>query len=355
MGSEMCIRDSTNTVLDTYRKSAEEWGVTLPKSTKYIRLSGVQSAKTEWLWYPYIPYGKITIIEGDPGEGKTTLVLKLAAALSRGLPLPCDDDKEYEPIHIIYQTAEDGIEDTIKPRLEKAGADCSMIRVIDETDKELSMTDDRLEQAIIETKARLIILDPIQAYIGATVDMHRANEIRPVLKHLGIIAEKHNCAIILIGHMNKASGSKSTYRGLGSIDIQATARSVLLVARLRDKPNIRIMAHDKSSLAPAGDAIGFEMTEDNGMVCIGPYDITIDELLSGNEGRGKKKLDIAENFIKEYFGSNKVIPSNEIMMEAAKRSIKRNTLLSAKKKLGITSDKEKAEDGTIYWTWVMPE
>lgn len=322
---------------------------------KLIHMEDVVSKEVEWLWYPYIPYGKITIIEGDPGEGKTTLVLKLAAALSRGLPLPCDDDKEYEPIHIIYQTAEDGIEDTIKPRLEKAGADCSMIRVIDETDKELSMTDDRLEQAIIETKARLIILDPIQAYIGATVDVHRANEIRPVLKHLGIIAEKHNCAIILIGHMNKASGSKSTYRGLGSIDIQATARSVLLVARLRDKPNIRIMAHDKSSLAPAGDAIGFEMTEDNGMVCIGPYDITIDELLSGNEGRGKKKLDIAENFIKEYFGSNKVIPSNEIMMEAAKRSIKRNTLLSAKKKLGITSDKEKAEDGTIYWTWVMPE
>ena len=347
MSSAIIVRSSISRRMNMVEKQNVE--------LKLIHMEDVVSKEVEWLWYPYIPYGKITIIEGDPGEGKTTLVLKLAAALSRGLPLPCDDDKEYEPIHIIYQTAEDGIEDTIKPRLEKAGADCSMIRVIDETDKELSMTDDRLEQAIIETKARLIILDPIQAYIGATVDMHRANEIRPVLKHLGIIAEKHNCAIILIGHMNKASGSKSTYRGLGSIDIQATARSVLLVARLRDKPNIRIMAHDKSSLAPAGDAIGFEMTEDNGMVCIGPYDITIDELLSGNEGRGKKKLDIAENFIKEYFGSNKVIPSNEIMMEAAKRSIKRNTLLSAKKKLGITSDKEKAEDGTIYWTWVMPE
>ena len=101
---------------------------------KLIHMEDVVSKEVEWLWYPYIPYGKITIIEGDPGEGKTTLVLKLAAALSRGLPLPCDDDKEYEPIHIIYQTAEDGIEDTIKPRLEKAGADCYMIRVIDETD-----------------------------------------------------------------------------------------------------------------------------------------------------------------------------------------------------------------------------
>ena len=126
----------------------------------------VEVEQIEWLLYPFIPYGKVTIIQGDPGEGKTTLVLMLAAALSRGLPLPCDDDKAYEPIHIIYQTAEDGIDDTIKPRLEKAGADCSMIRVIDETEKELSMTDDRLEQAIIETGARLVILDPIQAYIG---------------------------------------------------------------------------------------------------------------------------------------------------------------------------------------------
>lgn len=195
---------------------------------KLIHMEEVVSKEVSWLWYPYIPYGKITVIEGDPGEGKTTLVLKLAAMLSKGLPLPCDDDRPYEPIHIIYQTAEDGIDDTIKPRLEQNGADCSMIRVIDETEKELSMTDERLEQAIVETNAKLIILDPIQAYIGATVDMHRANEIRPVLKKLGMIAEKYQCAVILIGHMNKASGSKSTYRGLGSIDIQATARSVLL-------------------------------------------------------------------------------------------------------------------------------
>jgi archaellum biogenesis ATPase FlaH len=322
---------------------------------KLIYMEDVQTREVNWLWYPYIPYGKITVIEGDPGEGKTTLALTLAALLSRGQPLPCAEDIPYEPISIIYQTAEDGIDDTIKPRLEKANADCSKIRVIDETEKELSMTDERLEQAIAETKAKLVILDPIQAYIGYDVDMHRANEIRPVLKRLGIIAEKYRCAIVLIGHMNKASGSKSTYRGLGSIDIQATARSVLLVARIPDKPNIRIMAQDKSSLAAAGDSIGFEISEDRGFECIGPYDITVDELLAGKEGGGRKKLDVAIAFIKEYFGAESEVSSNDIEEEATRKGIKRNTLLSAKKKLGITAGNRKTTDGTMYWTWVLPK
>ncbi|BCJ92816.1 hypothetical protein acsn021_03850 [Anaerocolumna cellulosilytica] len=322
---------------------------------KLIHMEDVQTREVNWLWYPYIPYGKITVIEGDPGEGKTTLALTLAALLSRGQPLPCDEDIPYEPISIIYQTAEDGIDDTIKPRLEKANADCSKIRVIDETEKELSMTDERLEQAIAKTNAKLVILDPIQAYIGSDVDMHRANEIRPVLKRLGIIAEKYGCAIVLIGHMNKASGSKSTYRGLGSIDIQATARSVLLVARIPDKPNIRIMAQDKSSLAAAGDSIGFEISEDRGFECIGPYDITVDELLAGKEGRGRKKLDVAIAFIKEYFGAESEISSNDIEEEATRKGIKRNTLLSAKKKLGIMAGNRKTTDGTMYWTWILPK
>jgi hypothetical protein len=322
---------------------------------KLIHMEDVISKEVNWLWYPYIPFGKITVIEGDPGEGKTTLILKIAALLSKGLPLPCTDDIPYEPMSVIYQTAEDGLEDTIKPRLEQAGADCSKIRVIDESEKELTMSDERLEQAIIETKAKLIILDPIQAYIGATVDMHRANEIRPVLKRLGVIADKYQCAIILIGHMNKASGTKSTYRGLGSIDIQATARSVLLVARLRDKPNIRIMAQDKSSLAPVGDSIGFELTEGNGFECIGAYDITVDELLSGQEGRGKKKFDIAISFIIEYFKTVSEVSSNQIEEDAASQGIKRNTLLAAKKKLGIVADKRKQSDGKQYWIWSMPE
>ena len=98
---------------------------------KIINMDEVQVKTVDWLWYPYIPYGKITIIQGDPGEGKTTLALRLAALLSNGEKLPCDE-QERGPVRIIYQTAEDGLEDTIKPRLLDAGADCSQIKVIDE-------------------------------------------------------------------------------------------------------------------------------------------------------------------------------------------------------------------------------
>ena len=140
---------------------------------KIISMDEVQSKEVNWLWYPYIPYGKITIIQGDPGEGKTTLALRLAALLSKGEALPYDDT-EREPVKIIYQTAEDGLEDTIKPRLEAAEADCTQIKVIDESEAALSMLDERIEKAIIEVGARVVILDPIQAYVGANINMNNA-------------------------------------------------------------------------------------------------------------------------------------------------------------------------------------
>ena len=187
---------------------------------KMIRMSEVQSQEIEWLWYPFIPYGKLTIIQGDPGDGKTTMVLNLAAKLSKGEALD-ENMKVTEPVNVIYQTAEDGLADTVKPRLELAGADCERIIVIDESDKSLSMVDERLEEAIVRTGARLLILDPIQAYLGGGMDMNRANEARDMTKKLGALAEKTKCAIILIGHMNKASGNKAAYRGVGSIDFFA--------------------------------------------------------------------------------------------------------------------------------------
>lgn len=241
---------------------------------KIISMDEVAVEEVEWLWYPYIPYGKLTIIHGDGGEGKTTLILRLAALLSRGEKLPCDDTAR-EPIKIIYQTAEDGLGDTIKPRLLAGNADCSQIKVIDESEAALTMLDERVEKAIAETGARVIILDPMQAYIGAKVDMNRANEVRNILSQLGRIAEKYRCAIILVGHLNKAQGNKSNYRGLGSIDFQATARSVLVVGRVKDKPEVRVAAHQKSSLAPEGKPIAFELSEANGFRWLGHYDISM--------------------------------------------------------------------------------
>ena len=209
-----------------------------------INMADVKATEIKWLWYPYIPYGKITIIQGDPGEGKTTLVLNLAALLSKGEKLPESEEKS-DPINIIYQTAEDGLSDTVKPRLIAANADDERITVIDESKLELSLTDERLEQAIIETKAKLVILDPLQAYIGANVDMHRANEIRPVMKHLAEVAQRQQCAVVLIGHLNKAIGMKSSYRGLGSIDIPASARSRISKKRIACRQDKR-QSHCKS-------------------------------------------------------------------------------------------------------------
>ena len=215
---------------------------------KLIKMSEVQSQEIEWLWFPFIPYGKLTIIQGDPGDGKTTLVLNIAAKLSKGERL--DENMNItETVNIIYQTAEDGLADTVKPRLELAGADCERIAVIDESEKSLSMIDERLEEAIVRTHAKLLILDPIQAYLGGGMDMNRANEARDMTKRLGALAEKYKCAIILIGHMNKASGNKAAYRGMGSIDFFAVARSVLLVGRVEGESNIRAVVQIKNNLA----------------------------------------------------------------------------------------------------------
>ena len=135
------------------------------------------------------------------------------------------------PANVVYQTAEDGLTDTIKPRLMQAKADCNHVYTIHEHNEALTLNDVRLEYALQQLHPTLVILDPIQAYLGANVDMHRANEIRPVMQILAQAAQRYNCAVVLIGHMNKKAGDKSMYRGLGSIDLAAAARSVLLMAR----------------------------------------------------------------------------------------------------------------------------
>nr|WP_330412961.1 AAA family ATPase [Dorea formicigenerans] len=323
---------------------------------KLINMEQVEVEKIDWLLYPFIPFGKVTIVQGDPGEGKTTMVLQIIAKLTKGeAVLPSGSDEpaleaktvDLEPVNVIYQTAEDGLGDTIKPRLLSAGADCSRVMVIDDNDQALTMMDARLEEAIIKTKARLVVLDPIQGFLGAAVDMHRANEIRPLMKRVAVLAEKYHCAIILIGHMNKNSNGKSSYRGLGSIDFQAAARSVLIVGRIKDEPEIRVVCHVKSSLAPEGKSIAFRLDKDTGFEWIGEYDISADDLLSG-DNRGQK-IHEAKEFLKEILVSGSVAQT-KVAEEAESRGIKKKTLWNAKKELEIESVKIGNQ-----WFWMLPE
>ena len=309
--------------------------------------SAITTRKVEWLWYPYIPYGKVTILQGDPGDGKTTFILNVAALLSQGASMP--ESTDHTPrTNTIYQSAEDDAEDTLKPRLLSAGADCSRIAFIDESDGRLSINDPRVESAIIETNARLLVIDPLQAYLGDSFEMNRSDSIRPIMRHISAFAERTGCAVVIVGHMNKASGSKGIYRGLGSIDITAAARSVLLVGRLKSDPNIRIMAQLKNSLAEEGNPIAFEIHE-NAKVCwLGEYDISVDELLCGDVAPGdNRKVSEAVDRLKEMLCSE-AVPCGQIYAALRDMGISKRSVDRAKKNLGVQSIKR-----TEGWYWSL--
>ena len=320
----------------------------LPKNQPELKLISLEDVAVEpvrWLWYPYIPLGKLSILHGDPGEGKTTLALWIAAACSRGLALPGGETGE--PLTVLYQTAEDGLGDTIKPRLLESQADLHHIYTIDETDFPLSMLDHRIGEAIRDTQAQLMILDPLQAYLGEKVDMNRANEVRTVMKGLTQVANQTGCAIVLVGHLNKSQTANSAQRGLGSMDFRAAARSVLLVGRLKNDRNIRVMVHDKSSLAPEGNSRGF--TLDNGTLHWqeGYENLTADELLSG-AARGNK-VALAEDLIREQLAGGHPVLANEIYQMAKDAGISRRTVEMAKRNMpDVTARKLRN-----CWAWSL--
>lgn len=297
----------------------------IPKSVPMICMNDVEQTEVDWLWYPYIPFGKLTIVQGNPGEGKTFFAMQLAAACTNQKFLP--DMEPFEPFHMIFQTAEDGLGDTVKPRLLSSGADLQRVLVIDDTENPLTLADDRIEKAIRENNARLMVIDPLQAFLGANVDMNRANEVRPVFRKLADIAQSTGCAIVMIGHLNKASGTQSTYRGLGSIDIAAVVRSILFVGKVKDDPTTRVIVHEKSSLAPLGQALAFSLGDQKGFRWIGAYDISAEDLLAGGEGtRTELKQEQAVKLIYEFLSDGREASVAEINKEAIERGISERTV-----------------------------
>ena len=319
-----------------------------PETVKIIRMSDVGLTPVDWLWKPYLPFGKLSVLQGNPGEGKTYFAMHLAAACTNGKLLP--NMERMEPFNVIYQTAEDGLGDTVKPRLIEAGADLDRVLVIDDSEVQLTLSDERIEKAIIENNARLVIIDPIQAYLGADVDMNRANEVRPIFMRLGQVAQRTGCAILLIGHLNKAAGMQSLQRGLGSIDIAAAVRSVMFIGKLKHDPTMRILTHEKSSLAPPGVSLAFSLGDEGGFRWVGEYDITADEMLSGIEPQRETKTQQAKDLICTLLARGKQVLSEDIDKAALERGIPGRTVRDAKRELGDAL-KSKIVEGRkkVFW------
>ena len=319
-----------------------------PETVKIIRMSDVELTPVEWLWKPYLPFGKLSVLQGNPGEGKTYFAMHLAAACTNGKLLP--NMERMEPFNVIYQTAEDGLGDTVKPRLIEAGADLDRVLVIDDSEVQLTLSDERIEKAIVENNARLVIIDPIQAYLGADVDMNRANEVRPIFMRLGQVAQRTGCAILLIGHLNKAAGMQSLQRGLGSIDIAAAVRSVMFIGKLKHDPTMRILTHEKSSLAPPGASLAFSLGDEGGFRWVGEYDITADEMLSGIELQRETKTQQAKDLICALLAGGKQVLSEDIDKAALERGIPGRTVRDAKRELGDAL-KSKIVEGRkkVFW------
>jgi KaiC/GvpD/RAD55 family RecA-like ATPase len=321
---------------------------------KIKTISDIALEPVEWLAKPFLPRGKLVNLIGDPGVGKTSVALSIAAAVSRGEKLPWDmsDAPPLPPSDTLFQSTEDGYGDTIRPRLEQLGADCTRIHCVDESTQPLSLDDPRIERAIVEKHAVLAIFDPLQSYLNGG-DMSGTASVRPILTQLSEAAKRTNCTILLISHLNK-KGGKSLYRGLGSIDITAVARSVIAVGKMPGDDELRALVHAKSNLAPLGESQGFGFDEDAGLTWLGPADITLDQLFDDKPPKNGVNVDVATaldaaiSFLREEL-KNGALPSTQVIADANAKGISERTLKRAKQSLGVKSVQVKGG-----WLWAEP-
>jgi hypothetical protein len=320
-------------------------------------LADVEPEQVEWLWHPYIPFGKLTILEGDPGLGKSWMTCAIATAVAKGEGLPGMNSTE--PRNVVMLSAEDGLGDTVRPRLDSLGANLRRIFAVDG-----ALTFDEigclmLEDVITEHHAQLVIIDPIVAYIGAEVDLHRANETRAVMARLARIAERNGCAILSLRHLTKGTGGKAIYRGYGSIDITAAARSVLLVGADPDDESRRAVVQTKSNLAPKGPAIGYRLSA-QGFFWTGESDLTADRILSSCASESREGSGDAISFLRESLAEGERA-AREVMREARDLGITEKMLRLAREKLGIKPakrggyfGKESKGHNNSGWFWKLP-
>lgn len=356
-GNPFDLQEAVDTLLKAKHEAHAQETITPARRPEVTTMSTVQAEPIPWLWWPYIAVGKLCMLDGDPGIGKSLLMTQLAASLSRGYPLPDQQGKPTmptgDPQTTLLLSTEDGLADTLRPRLDAAGADCSKVHVLtgwlgpeDELHALTLQHIDVLSAALQQYQPRMIIIDPIQAYLGQ-MDMHRANETRPLLAALTRLAEKYHCAVVCIRHPSKPgqSGGKAIHRGLGSIDFIGAARTGLFVEQHPTDPGKVLLAQTKSNIGMHGRTQVFTKHEGHFQWC-GVSRLSA-ELMAGS-GRGPDPTACLEAvcWLEQRLEGGLAWPSADLEEEMLAEGYKRDTIRKAKKALGVVS-----KQTSTGWTW----
>ena len=305
-----------------------------------VQLSDIQPLAVDWLWKPYLPKGMLSLLSGDPGGGKTYLSLAIAADLSNGrIPGTLE---ACAPVNTLYLSQENSAAHVIRPRFDLLGGDGRRLYLLQE--ESITLDDvSSIGDAIDETQAGLVIVDPIQSYLGASVDAHRSNETRPILDGLILLAEHYSCSFLLVRHLSKGIGGRAIHRGLGSIDFTAAARSELIAGSPIDDPERRVLAHIKSNVGPYGESLGYAIDE-KGFLWTGKSDLTAADLISA-EPSAASGIEGATDYLKIALAQGPR-PQREIINGGlfGERMLQR-----AARKLGVKKTR-KPERGQYMWS-----
>jgi len=338
-----------------------------PPGDGYVMLDTITRTYVRWLWPSRIPLGKVTILEGDPERAKSTITLDLAARVSTGSPMP-GEIQQREPAGVVIVCAEDDLADTIVPRLLAHGADLSRTASIplerDEHGQVRPLTlpehQDRLEVAIRQVEAKLLVIDPITAYLSETINTNNDASVRRATTPLADLAQRTGTAILLVRHLNKSGELKAKYRGGGSIAFTGAARAVLVVEEHPEQPGLMVLARVKNNLAKAIPGIGYRVTSDDLHQCPlivwqGVVHIDADTLLRGRDSRRDAEVrEEAKELLHDLLsdGPARVTDAKKLLTDAG---ISVSTIQRAKKELRIRSVRERDEQGkTIGWMWQLP-
>lgn len=316
-------------------------------------IADIPREEIRFLWHPYIPLGRLSLLSGDPGVGKSWITQAIAAAVSTGKALP--GFIETDPAKVLLLTAEDGLGDTVRPRLESMGADLDRILAVEIA---TSLTGEGLailEDVIKEYEPLLVIIDPLVAYMGAKVDMHRANEARAVMAPLARAAERYGCAILGVRHLRKGTGGRPIYAGIGSIDFTAAVRSEIMAGSDPENPAVRAIAHVKCNVAAHGASIGY--TIDDGVFgWTGKSILTAERMLASADQGALSAADEAEAFLRDLLAAGP-IACEEVEAEARGAGVSPSTLKRAKRNLGVKSKRHSEpgeKRGKGEWFWSLP-